>query len=90
MTVNIQMSTTTAMFVFCSRIVVRVLSFMMSGEKAISPEKMKSADTSGAAAVVTTSLLPLAAIIKRDESFIRILLDGMYNVGHVTEGLQWQ
>ena len=51
---------------------------MMSGEKAISPEKRKSADTSGAAAVVTTGLLPLAAIIKRDESFVRILLDGMY------------
>ena len=51
---------------------------MMSGEKAISPEKTTVTDTSAPAAVGTTNLLPLAAITKRDESFIRILLDGMY------------
>ena len=75
-------------FVFCSRIVVRDLLYMMSGEKAISPEKMKSADTSGAAAVVTTSLLPLAAIIKRDEPLFAFCWMVCTNVGHVTEGLK--
>ena len=51
---------------------------MMSGEKTISPKKDDSYYTSASAAVGTTNLLPLAAITKRDESFLRFLLDSMY------------